>query len=93
LKHEIQDLIENDVILNPWLANQPNVHQNRLLNYQRTPPPNQINFIEAIQGYWVLAIDDEAWDDLVGEEQSPNTSLYVEDITKVEETRHLTRGG
>ena len=40
LKHEIQDLIDNDVIPKPRLANQPNVHQNSLPNYQRTPPPN-----------------------------------------------------
>uniref|UniRef100_A0A2N9HWY3 Retrotransposon gag domain-containing protein n=1 Tax=Fagus sylvatica TaxID=28930 RepID=A0A2N9HWY3_FAGSY len=46
LKHEIQDLIDNDVIPKPRLTNQPNMYQNPLLNYQRTPPPNQINFIE-----------------------------------------------
>ena len=48
LKHEIQDLMDNDVIPKPRLTNQPNVHQNPLLNYQRTLPPNQINFIEVI---------------------------------------------
>ena len=48
LKHEIQDLIDNDVILKPRLANQPNVDQNPLPNYQRTLPPNQINFIEVL---------------------------------------------
>jgi hypothetical protein len=57
------------------------------------PPPNQINFIKSIQGDWVIAIDDEAWDDLVGEGQSLNTSWYVEDITKAEEAHNLTRGG
>jgi hypothetical protein len=68
LKHEIQDLIANDVILKPRLANQPNVHKNPLPNYQRTPPPNQSSFIEAFQGDWVLAIDDEAWDDFMGDD-------------------------
>ena len=41
----------------------------------------------------MIAIDDEAWDDLVGEGQSLNTSWYVEDITKAEEAHNLTRGG
>jgi hypothetical protein len=41
----------------------------------------------------VLAIDDEAWDDLEGKEEAHNTSWYVEDITEIEEARHLTRGG
>jgi hypothetical protein len=50
------------------------VHQNSLPNYQRTTPPNQINFIEVLQEDWVLAIDDEAWDDLEGEEEAHNTS-------------------
>jgi hypothetical protein len=69
------------------------VHQNPLPNYQRTPPPNQINFIEVLHEDWVLAIDDEARDDLEGEEEAHNTSWYVEDITEIEEARHLTRGG
>ena len=93
LKHEIQDLIDNDVIPKPRLTNQPNVHQNRLPNYQSTPLPNQINFIEVIQEDWVLAIDDEAWDELEGEGEARNTSWYVEDITEIEEAHHLTRGG
>ena len=93
LKHEIQDLIDNDVIPKPRLTNQPNVHQNPLPNYQRTPLLNQINFIEVIQEDWVLAIDDEAWDDLEREEEAHNTSWYVEDITKIEEVHHLTREG
>ena len=80
-----QDLIDNDVIPKPRLTNQPNVHQNRLPNYQSTPLPNQINFIEVIQEDWVLAIDDEARDDLEGEEEAHNTSWYVEDITEIEE--------
>ena len=46
-----------------------------------------------IQEDWVLAIEDEAWDDLEGEGEAHKTSWYVEDITKVEEARHLTRGG
>jgi hypothetical protein len=91
LKHEIQDLIDNDVIPKPRLTNQPNMYQNPLLNYQRTPPPNQINFIEVRQEDWMLAIDDEARDDL--EEEAHNTSWYVEDITEIEEARCLTRGG
>jgi hypothetical protein len=62
-----------------------------LQNYQRTPPPNQINFIEVIQEDWMLAIDDEAWDDFKGEEQAHNTSWYVEDISEIEEAHHLTR--
>jgi hypothetical protein len=41
----------------------------------------------------VLAINDEAWDDLEGEEEAHNTSWYVEDIIEIEEMRHLTRGG
>ncbi len=48
LKHGIQDLIDNDVIPKARLTNQPNVHKNPLPNYQRTPPPNQINFIEVL---------------------------------------------
>ena len=91
LKHEIQDLIDNDVIPKPRLTNQSNVLQNPLPNYQRTPPPNQINFIEVIQEDWMLAIDDEAWDDFKGEEQAHNTSWYVEDISEIEEAHHLTR--
>jgi hypothetical protein len=93
LKHEIQDLIDNDVISKPKLINQPNVHQNPLPNYQRTPPPNHINFIEVLQEDWVLAIDDEAWDDFEGEEEAHSTSWYVENITEIEEARHLTEGG
>jgi hypothetical protein len=46
-----------------------------------------------IQEDWVLAIDDEAWDDLEGEEEAHNTRWYVEDITEIEEVRHLTREG
>uniref|UniRef100_A0A2N9G339 Integrase catalytic domain-containing protein n=1 Tax=Fagus sylvatica TaxID=28930 RepID=A0A2N9G339_FAGSY len=46
-----------------------------------------------LQEDWVLAIDDEAWDDLEGEEEAYNTSWYVEDITEIEDARHLTRGG
>ena len=91
LKHEIQDLIDNDVIPKPRLTNQPNVHQNPLLNYQRTPPPNQINFIEVIQEDWVLGIDDEAWDNLEG--KAHNTSWYMEDISEIEEESRLMRGG
>ena len=41
----------------------------------------------------MLAIDDEAWDDLEGEEESHNTSWYVEDIIEIEEACYLTRGG
>ena len=67
------------------------MHQNPLPNYQRTLPLNQINFIEVLQEDWVLAIDDEAWDD--HEKEARNTSWYVEDITEVEETRHLMKGG
>uniref|UniRef100_A0A2N9FXD3 Retrotransposon gag domain-containing protein n=1 Tax=Fagus sylvatica TaxID=28930 RepID=A0A2N9FXD3_FAGSY len=93
LKHEIQDLIDNDVIPKLRLDNQPNVHQNPLSNYQRAPPQNQINFIEVLQKDRVLAIDDVAWDDLVGDGQSQNTRWYVEDITEIEEEHHLTRGG
>jgi hypothetical protein len=40
----------------------------------------------------VLAIDEEAWDDLEEEGQTQNTSWYVEDIIKIEEACHLTRG-
>lgn len=68
LKHGIQDVIDNDVIPKPIHANQPNIHQNPLLNYQRTPPPNHINFIEAIQEDLVLAIDDEAWENFMGDD-------------------------
>ena len=93
LKHEIQDLIDNDVIPKPRFTNQPNVHQNLLPNYQRTPPPNQINFIEVLQEDWVLAIDDEAWDDLEGDKKAYNISWYVEDIIEIEEAHHLTRRG
>ncbi len=39
-----------------------------MLNYQRTPPPNHINFIEAIQEDLVLAIDDEAWENFMGDD-------------------------
>ena len=41
----------------------------------------------------MLAIDDEVWDNLEGEEEAHNTSWYVEDITEIKEARHLTRGG
>jgi hypothetical protein len=41
----------------------------------------------------VLAIDDEAWNDLKGEGQAQNTSWYVEDIIEIEKARHLTKGG
>ena len=41
----------------------------------------------------MLAIDYEAWDDLEGEEEAHNTSWYVEDITEIEEARHLTKRG
>jgi hypothetical protein len=69
------------------------VHQNLLPNYQRTPPPIQINFIEVLQEDWVLAIDDESWDDLEGKEEAHNTSWYIEDITEIEEEHYVTRGG
>ncbi len=69
------------------------MHQNLLPNYQRTPPPIQINFIEVLQEDWVLAIDDESWDDLEGKEEAHNTSWYIEDITKIEEEHYMTRGG
>jgi hypothetical protein len=37
----------------------------------------------------VLTVDDEAWDDFMGDDQFPNISLYVDDIAKVKEAHHL----
>lgn len=37
----------------------------------------------------MLAIDNEAWDDFMGDEQFPNTNWYADDITEAKEARHL----
>ncbi|KAF5932941.1 hypothetical protein HYC85_029112 [Camellia sinensis] len=43
LRHEIQDLIDNGVILPP---EKPNVTTNPLLTHNQAPPPKRINFIQ-----------------------------------------------
>ncbi|KAF5934619.1 hypothetical protein HYC85_030790 [Camellia sinensis] len=44
LRHEIQDLIDNGVILPP---EKPNVTTNPLPTHNQTPPPKRVNFIQA----------------------------------------------
>jgi hypothetical protein len=39
----------------------PNIHQNPFPNYQKVPPPNQLNHIEGEE--FVFSIDDEVWTD------------------------------
>uniref|UniRef100_A0A2N9FS11 Uncharacterized protein n=1 Tax=Fagus sylvatica TaxID=28930 RepID=A0A2N9FS11_FAGSY len=51
-----------------------NIHQNPLPNYQRVPPPNQLNFIEEEE--FVFAVDDKVWTDfykLANENSSHST--------------------
>ena len=40
-KHEIQDLIENETLLNPNIITEPNIRKNPLPNYHRALPPYQ----------------------------------------------------
>ena len=61
LKHDIEDLIDRDVIPKPNPPTMSNIHQNPLPNYQRVPPPNQLNYIEEEE--FIFAIDDEVWMD------------------------------
>ena len=51
-KHEIQDLLDNETLLNPNIITKPNITKNPLLDYHRAPPPYQV---------WVQ-VDEVEWD-------------------------------